>query len=463
MKKLLYTLFTITLLAGVLSSCSKEALDPTLAQSKAVEGNITTVEDVKGLLYGAYNRMTSSGYYGRDFIIWGEVRSDNCFSNGNSGRFVVDARMDYTDSFGGHWSNIYSVNSIANIIIALDPAEIEGDADMLAHYQGQAYAIRALTHYDGLIYYGQMHTGGELGIPYIKEYKSEDIAPARDTWQNNLTDIYADIDMAISMMDPSLDDDSKELLTYYGALALKARVATYFGDSPEVISACELIISSGNYSIVPGAEFANSFLIDGAVNSIFELAFSSVDNANINGLQYIYRGSSYGDVQALEDLYLAFDAGDVRAAPDMIGPDPEVPSRDYVNLGKYPSTDYSDNVPVFRYEEVILNYAEALWREGQNAANGDTPLEVLNRVPAERNATLYTTINEDNILLERRRELCFEGMRFHDLARTGRDIPYVDTFNQTHEGPAYGSYKYAFPIPLGEMDANSNMVQNDGY
>lgn len=462
MKKIIYTLLSITLLVGVLSSCSKEALEPTLAQAKAVEGSITKVEDVKGLIYGAYNRMTGSGYYGRDFIIWGEVRSDNCFSNGNSGRFVGDARMDYTTSFGGHWSEAYGVIAIANIVIGLDPATIEGDADELEHYIGEAYAIRALGHYDLLIYYGQMHNGDAagLGIPYIKEYKSEELYPPRDTWQNNVTDIYADCDMAISLMDPSLDDGSKQFFTYYGAQALKARVAIYFGDWSVAASACQVVINSGDYEIVPGADFANSFLVDSDVNSVFELAYSSIDNANINGLQYIYRGTSYGDVQALQDLYDCFDVGDVRAAPDMIGPDPDVPTRDYCNLGKYPSYDYSDNVPVLRYEEVILNYAEALWR--QNASDPNA-LTYLNMVPAERNATLYGAVDEDNILLERRREFCFEGLRFHDLARTGRDIPLVDVFNQTHGGPTYGSYNYAFPIPIGEMDANLNMVQNRGY
>ncbi|MFP4488616.1 MAG: RagB/SusD family nutrient uptake outer membrane protein [Bacteroidales bacterium] len=461
MKKIIYTLFTIALLAGVLSSCSKEALDPTLAQAKAVEGNMGTVEDVQGILYGAYNSLTSSGYYGRDFIIWGEVRSDNCYSNGNSGRFVGDAKMNYTSNFGGHWAQAYSTIAIANILTGLDTDEIEGDADQLEHYIGQAYAIRALGHYDLLIYYGQMHTGGTLGIPYIKEYKGEDLAPARDTWQNNVTDIFSDIETAISMMDPSLDDDSKELFTHYGAHALKARVGTYFGDWDKVIAGCETIINSGNYDIIPGDQFAESFLVDGAANSIFELAFSSVDNANINGLQYIYRGSSYGDISPLEDLVLEFDAGDVRATPEMIGPDPDLPAdRPYTNLGKYPSLDYSDNVPVLRYEEIILSYAEALWRN--NASDPDA-LTYLNMVPAERNASAYGAVTEDNILRERRLEFCFEGMRFHDLARTGSDIPLVDEFNQTHEGPAYGSYKFAFPIPLGEMDANPNMVQNDGY
>lgn len=467
MKKIIYIFLSTIILTGVLSSCSKEALEPTLAQNVLWEDALVTSDDVRTLINGAYNRMTGSGYYGRDFIIWGEVRSDNCFSNGWSGRFVSDARMDYTDNFGGHWTEAYDVIAVANIIINHDMSQIEGDADLLDHYVGQAYAIRALAHYDLLIYYGQMHTGGTLGVPYVKTYEKEFTGqepPARLTVNETLTEIYADIETAISLMDPAYDDSSKEYFTYYGAQALKARVATYFGDSPDVIDACEAIITSGNYAIVPGDDYAKSFLNDAAINSIFELAFSSTDNANINGLQYIYRGSSYGDIECLEDLYLAFEAGDVRAEPDMIGPDPELGAgyRPYVNIGKYPSTDYSDNIPIFRYEEVLLNYAEALWRESQNAYNGDTPLDILNLVPAERNASAYAAIDEDNILLERRRELCFEGLRFHDLARTGRDIPEV-SLNQSHGGPAYGSYNYAFPIPVVEMDANKNMVQNDGY
>jgi starch-binding outer membrane protein, SusD/RagB family len=88
---------------------------------------------------------------------------------------------------------------------------------------------------------------------------------------------------------------------------------------------------------------------------------------------------------------------------------------------------------------------------------------VLNRIPAKRGANLYTEATKANVLLERRKELCFEGFRFDDLARTGSDIPLVDQYRQTHSGPKYGSYKFAFPIPTVEMNANSNMVQNEGY
>ena len=462
MKKTIYTLFTITLLAGILASCSKDSLEPTLAQSKAVEGSINTVDDVRGLLLGAYDRMTNGSYYGRDYIILGEVRGDNCFSNGNSGRFVRDAKMDYLeDASPGVWNAIYPVIASANIIIALE--DIEGDQALLNHYKGQAYAIRAMAHFDLLRYYGQQHVGGTLGVPYITVYKGDDFTPVRNTLAENEASIMADIDQGIALMNTAQDESTKDILTHWGGLALKSRFALYFENWTDARDAAQAVIGSGQYSIVPAAGFVAFWQSDGGINSIFELAYSGTDNNNINGLQQIYRGSSYGDVEGLQDLYDCFDVGDVRASAAMIGPDPDpdlVSPKPYVNLGKYPAYDYSDNIPLIRYEEVILNYAEALWRI--NPADGNA-LTQLNLITSNRNALAYASVTEDNILLERRRELCFEGFRFHDLARTGRDIPNVSPLQQTHEGPAYGSYKYAFPIPLVEMNANANMEQNPGY
>jgi len=69
------------------------------------------------------------------------------------------------------------------------------------------------------------------------------------------------------------------------------------------------------------------------------LVYSSTDNNNINGLVYIYRGSSYGDIQVLDDLVSIFDAGDVRASAAMISVDVGG-SEVLANMGKYPSKDY---------------------------------------------------------------------------------------------------------------------------
>lgn len=130
------------------------------------------------------------------------------------------------------------------------------------------------------------------------------------------------------------------------------------------------------------------------------------------------------------------------------------------NMGKYPTNaNFDYDIPILRYEEVILNYAEALFELG-DAANA---LTYLNMITSNRLANDYTEATKANIMQERRRELCFEGFRFDDLARTHSDIPLVSPLEQTHGGPAYGSYNFAFPIPIAEINANSNMVQNKGY
>ena len=463
MKKIIYSIIIAIALLGSLNSCSKDSLEPTLAQQKAVETSITTLEDLQGILYGVYNRITATAYYGRDFIIYGEIRSDNAYANGNSGRFLTASEMDMGESDGyasGTWTSIYQVIASANILISQDATSFEGDAAEINHIIGQAYAIRAFAHFDLLKLYGQQHVtaGGTLGVPYIMEYKGDDLTPARNSVTEVKGFIEADLDMALSLMTASLNDGSKQFFTTYGIHGLKSRVALYFGDWSTVITAAETVINSGLYSIIPEADFVASWPADGAGNSILELAYSSTDNNNINGLAYIYRGVSYGDIQALDDLVSIFDAGDVRASAAMLGVD--VGGSDVLaNIGKYPSMDFSDNISLIRYEEVILNYAEALFETG-SVANA---LTVLNQITAERGANSYAAATKANIIQERRRELCFEGFRFDDLARTGSDIPLVSPFQQTHGGPAYGSFKYAFPIPKVELNANSNMVQNEGY
>jgi len=459
MKKIINILLTLLLL-GSLFSCSKDALNPTLAQEKAISTSINSLEDLQGLLLGAYDRMTSPHYYGRDYIIYEEVRSDNCFANGHSGRFLTPASMSMGSDDGyaaNTWSQIYRVIASANIIIGQDPTKLTGDPAQIKDVIGQAYAIRAMAHFDLLKLYGQQNvTGGTLGVPYVTTFKGKDLTPARKTVTEDKTLIYADLAKALTLMSPEFNDPSKEFITTYAVEALQSRVAVYFGDWNMAKTACEEVINSGKYNIAAPADFAKTFSTKGAGNVIFELAQRPTDNSNFSGLSYIYRGTNYGDIQVLPNLPKIFDSTDVRVAPDMIA---EVNGK-WRNIGKYPTNiNFDFDIPLIRYEEVILNYAEALYHLGDNAA----ALAELNKIPAHRDAKLFTTISEANILLARRRELCFEGFRFDDLARTHQDIPDTDPFLQTHGLVPYGNYRFAFPIPIAEMNANPNMVQNKGY
>lgn len=163
---------------------------------------------------------------------------------------------------------MYAVVASANIIIGLDAANLEGDADEINQMIGQAYAIRALAHFDLLKLFGEQHAGGTLGVPYITEYKGENLTPSRNSVAEVRAAIEADIATALSLMKAGGNDGSKQLLTTYGVQALKSRVGTYFGDWAAVKTASETIINSGEYQILEAADYIGSWQVDAAANSI---------------------------------------------------------------------------------------------------------------------------------------------------------------------------------------------------
>lgn len=440
----------------LLSACTTEDLDPSTEQNKPVDGGITSVTNVYGLLKGAYSTLTGADYYGRDYIINNEVRSDDAFSNGNSGRFTTEASLTYNANTGFFWDEAYAAIASANIIIVQDPAALSGDLDYLEHLKGQAYAIRALAHFDLLKQYGQINTGGGLGVPYVTDFKGEDLFPARNTIEENITMIFEDLDTAFGLMNEDYYDPSKEFISKFAAKAIESRVATYFGRWERVISASEAVINSGHYSIISASDFVGSFGADSSSNSIFELAFNSTDNRGINGLAYIYRttgGGSYGDVQALDGIIDIYDEEDVRLG--ILGYEGNM----LRNIGKYPDNQGYDNVGVIRYEEVILNYAEALFETGRVA----DALVQINLITSNRNAAAYTSLNKADFLAERQKEFIFEGIRFDDLMRTKSPIEKVSPQQNFLSTIPYGDNRLAWPIPQAEVDANSNIEQNNGY
>ena len=395
----------------------------------------------------------------------------------NSGRFA-DSDMDYSSNGAGPWSSIYRVIAITNIVINADASALTGDPAKIAHIQGQAHALRALAHFDLLQDYGQHFITGQggadaLGVPYVKTYKDPAyLEPARATVASNIGDIAADLTTGISLMSDSYNT-STSYMTKAGAYAVLARAALYAGSvDPSLYatadSAAKWVIANSGATPVGASGFVSSYVTDNASNSIFELAFSGTDSRGINGIAYILRGTSYGDVRILTgdganpDLLDIYDTDDVRGGSDMIGTAQGYPTM----LGKFPTMNGEDNVTIFRIEEMHLIAAETSLRAG-NAADA---LTYLNNIPAIRGlgAGYYASATMDNILLERRKEFAFEGLRFHDLSRMGMDMPLIDPFKQLNDDltgtpPTYGSYRYAYPIALSERNANPNMVQNYGY
>ena len=125
---------------------------------------------------------------------------------------------------------------------------------------------------------------------------------------------------------------------------------------------------------------------------------------------------------------------------------------------------------IIRYEEVVLNYGEALLNLGQSGE----ALTWLNMIPMNRAKTpdnpddkpadlTYTVATTENFLKERRKEFVFEGLYYWDLLRNEMSIEKVDDSQNIDKTIPYGDFRLAYPIPLSELDANSSMEQNPGY
>lgn len=465
-------------------------MDPAVDQNIEA-GQQDSEQDLRSLMDGAYSSMEEHYYMGRNFIIAGEVRADNVFANGNSGRFQDMSKMNFTERDNDPndmFQRMYATLANPNIIINTDTEDLEveeeGEEDDINHILGEAYAVRAMVHFDLLRLWGQqfLDEGDDLGITYVKEYKGDSLQKPRGSVEENKANIYNDIEEAIGYLDnegagSSYESDHTKI-TLDAVYALKSRVGTYFEDYGKVRDASENLI--GKYSLTPAEGFVDYWSDLGSPGeaSIFELEYGATDNPSIDGLSQIYRGADYGDIQVFDDLIddAGFDSLDVRASDDMIGIDA---AGDLSNLGKYPSSGTQlgeDNIKVFRYAEVVLNYAEAMLDQ-----DPDKSKELLNDIVENRflpdpetdpddtedaldDMKYSGMVDMDDILEERRKELMFEGFRFFDLVREHKTIRQIDNSTANQHGEIEpGNYKLALPIPLFEKDSNKETEQNPGY
>lgn len=179
-------------------------------------------------------------------------------------------------------------------------------------------------------------------------------------------------------------------------------------------------------------------------------------------MSYLYsQAGNYGDLLCADDLYASFDATDVRKALYPTGTRAGLAAA-FVN--KYPviQGDLSDT-KVLRLSEMYLIAAEA-----SLPANEADALTYANYITSRRGATAIASTGTqlfEDIITERRKELAFEGDRFHDMQRLKRTIVRSTNYPATSRTVPYTVFRRLFPIPQVEVDANPQIKpqQNAGY
>lgn len=146
------------------------------------------------------------------------------------------------------------------------------------------------------------------------------------------------------------------------------------------------------------------------------------------------------------------------------------------------------NFPILRFGDVVLMYAEAAFKNGNETLARELLAEIRLRAAGNNAAgadilttSYYNADFMEELFHERSRELCAEGWRRFDLIRWGKLESVVNATkisNENNVSPNYyywntlfagdvksnfRDYKIWYPIPKRELELNESLIPNPGY
>lgn len=469
MKRISY----IILLAAIgITGCKKDYLDLKPYDQVSLDIALKTEGDMQAATNGIYTLMRNSSVYGRDNELRADVLSDNVYiSTANSNRFLEYTQVNYlvnSASVKANWDNTYGAILRANNVVN---SGLTGSA-AISQYRGEALALRALLYMELLRQYAKPFDAStsttDLGVPLILTYDPT-LKPTRNTVKEVYDQVEKDLVAAIALLTERAPY-SAGYMNKTTAKALLARKYQFTKDWAKALSTAQEIITTGGYSLTTTANNASYWALGtpraDKIESLFELGFDPNGNAGLESLPYFFLQAGYGDALATDALYNLYSATDVRRSLMVDG---TRGGKNVKIINKYPS-NINYTIKIARLSEVYLIAAEASYQNG----NGTQALSYLNQVATKRDPAFLgylstgTQVLED-ILLERRKELAFEGHRYWDLVRNNRDVVRVNlNSNYPANNPltiAVSNFRRILPIPQTEVDANPNIKpqQNPGY
>ena len=450
----------------LLSSCSKEFLDLKPYTALPVSDALKSEADVLVALRGAYASLRGVDVFGRTVPVLGDLMADNAYvSNSNSGRYILYNQYQAISTDGNAqimWQQGYNAilrcNNIINVPLAA--------STNLNQYKGEAYAIRALMYFTLVRFFAKPYNEDPtaLGVPLIVTFNPA-LKPGRAKVSEIYTQIQADLTQAYTLMTMYTNTSQ---FSKYAAKALEAKVNLTKGDLPNALIAANDVITNGGFTAVTttnyGAYWANPVIGTTKLETLFEVSSDAVGNNAFDALGNIYFQAGYGDLICSDALAALYSATDVRKTAVLkLGSRASVPSwfvTKYTNI----STD-RDDTKVLRLADVYLIAAEA-----SAPVNETNARAYLNFVGSRRDASFTAYISTgaalvNDIIQERRKELAFEGDRFHDLNRLKLAVNRSVNYPVAARAIPYPFDKRLLPIPQVETDANPTIKaqQNAGY
>jgi hypothetical protein len=440
------------LLAGVALSAGIAGCDSAL-QTEPVdrvpsENQIVDASTARAALIGTYDGLQALSYYGRTFLVLGDLSADNARHRGTFQYLGdIDRNQVQADNtaINSVWGAIYTALARTNTLLAKVPA-ITGLTDTEKNeILGEGYFLRAL-HLHNLTKFW-----GDVPMPTAPITSAGDAATVTRTPQAQVyTQILADLTQAEQLITNAKQTRQGSL---GGVRALRARVLLYKGDYQGAFDATTAVLAMG-YALAP--TYPELFTSDGTATAedIFRITFTPQE---YNEMGYYYLRAGRREVAPTPALNAAYEAGDARKTWTV------APSGSEFQGTKFPTTIGGEDLHVIRLGEVILIRAEALAR--LNGA-GQLALAVAEynklRVRAKLPAHVFgvDVVTQADVLAaidkERRLELALEGDRWPDLVRSGRAVSVMAL-------PATRAYQALYPIPASERVVAPGLTQNPGY
>lgn len=470
-------LLAVALLGTVLLGCKKMIeTNPTeqLDASKA----LTSKSNIEAATYGVYAILRDVNLYGRDLVVFADALADNTVHTGVSTSLL----NVYNNNTGAHFENWQSAfDGINRANLALDAIEkFNGSPTWKDNLAGQLHFLRALLYFDLAKVYGYdpsyVISNGDTdrgtvplqtkGVTSVGQMEIKPRASITEMYKF----IYKELDSAYAKLNRvGGGGTNPHRVTLSAVNALYARVALHNEDYSTVISRTTEAIS-GNVGILTNANnFLNGWRAETHPESIFEIKINVNENLGANNslrATYTTRAfldsqepSTHGVLAVGDELYALYQNNDVRKALIMKGLGNNTNRNEMTKFISKGGVKDLDNIPVLRMAEMYLDRAEAYYK--LTPARQDMALLDLNKILVSRGLPEVNLSNNalyEEILKQRRLEFAFEGYRWFDLKRLGRNIVKNGTTISS------SSFKLLARVPYSEVNASNKIVrQNVGY
>lgn len=470
-----------------ITSCSSFLNVETLGKS-TIEGFFSDIDGLKAAGIGLHRTLLD--FYDGQYLRMGDIPGD-CTNlllvNANAGLKKLSdfESLPEDNSYYPYsiWKKGYTICTNANNILYYGQLLLEknpAQEELIRKHFGYAYFARALAIFDLCNVYAMPYNytadASHPGVVAIDHVPGFDELIERHSVKHCYDMIISDLKKGIECF----GGDSMEDPHYISGLAceaLLARVYLYMGDYANAGACAEKVMAK--VTLTPRDKYVDMFRRAQDVSGEAILRLNSYEAGT--GMTSLCSPVGSQDIEPVKDFVASFSSDDIRLELFTYTAESEdgeaYEGKSFSAVCKYIPYKFCEKTKenrrsdpfVLRVSEMYLIHAEAICKSGGDlSAAADDIKELRSRATgiAKKDIALnFSTASDLDKLIqeERKKELCFEGHRFFDIKRRGEDIVrYRSTSSKTLK-LEYPDYRFALPISQMEMQANENMIQNDGY